>query len=147
MAEAFRKALDYLKNEAENPAKRAMLQLRFPEFRDRGYVVNFFVDSDPPLLGMRFDEPRLQLTPKLLRHVTRIGLLHGFTVHRVGEEIYYLRDGKVMAMLSKQAYATADPKLFEEVGREVYGVGGEKRIEDDKPVGWLKALKLIFSRS
>ncbi|MEM1583796.1 MAG: hypothetical protein QXF28_02860 [Nitrososphaerota archaeon] len=145
MSEVFRKAYEYVKNELlSNPSRKPLLMLEFPEFREGDYVINLYVDSNPPLLGRRFEEKPLQLSPENVRHIIRIGSLHGCTVHRVGEEFYYLRNGEIIAVIGTDHYAASEPRLFEEISREIYGIGS-RMIEVDKPVGWLKALRILFS--
>lgn len=145
MSEIFRKAYEYVKNQlSSNPSKKPLLMLEFPEFREGDHVVNFYIESNPPLLGRRFEEKILQFSPENVRHVIRVGSLHGYTVHRVGEEFYYLRDGVTVAVVGTDHYAASEPKLFEEISREIYGIGS-RTIEVDRPVGWLKTFKKLFS--
>lgn len=147
MSEVFRKALDYVKDKSSSSElKKALLEIDFPEFRDGEHVINFYINSNPPLLGRRFDKPMIELSPEMVRHIIRVGHLHGYLVNRVGEEFYYLRDGEVVAVIGKRSYAVSEPRLFEEISREIYGLG-KRIIEIDKPVGWLKSLRLLFSRS
>lgn len=123
-----------------------MLEIDFPEFSGGEFSVNLCINSNPPLLGRKFDEAKLDLTPENVRHIFRLGHLHGYLVTRVGEEFYYLRDGEVVAVISRRFYAASEPSLFEEIGREIYGLG-RRRMEIDRPVGWLRALKILFSKS
>ncbi len=145
MSEVFRKAYNYVKNElSSNAVKKMLLSLEFPEFREGEYVVNLFIDSNPLLLGRRFESKILELSPQNIRHIIRVGTLHGCTVHRVGEEFYYLRDDTTVAIIGRDYYAASEPELFEEISREIYGIGSRRMIEVDKPVGWLKAFKIVF---
>lgn len=145
MSEVFRKAYNYVRSElSTDVVKKTLLSLEFPEFREGEYVVNLFIDSNPPLLGRRFENKILELSPQNIRHIIRVGSLHGYIVHRVGEEFYYLRDGTTVAIIGRDYYAASEPELFEEISREIYGIGSKRMIEVDKPVGWLKAFKLVF---
>ncbi len=145
MSEVFRKAYNYVRSElSTDDVKKTLLSLEFPEFREGEYVVNLFIDSNPPLLGRRFENKILELSPQNIRHIIRVGSLHGYIVHRVGEEFYYLRDDTTVAIIGRDYYATSEPELFEEISREIYGIGSRGMIEVDKPVGWLKAFKMIF---
>jgi len=147
MSKVFKKAYEYVKNElSSNPLKKPQLILEFPEFREGDHIINLYIDSNPPLLGRRFEKKILELSPQNVRHIIKIGTLHGYTVHRVGEEFYYLRDGVTTAVIGRDYYAASEPQLFEEISREIFGIGSKRMIEVDKPVGWLKALKIIFSR-
>lgn len=145
MSEVFKKAYEHVKNQlSSNPSRKPLLMLEFPEFREGDYVINLYIDSDPPLFGRRFEEKTLQLSPENVRHIVRIGSLHGCTVHRVGEEFYYLRDGVTIAVIGPDYYAASEQKLFEEISREIYG-SGPRIIVVDRPVGWLKVFKMLFS--
>lgn len=147
MSEVFKKAYEYVKNEiSSNPLKKPLLMLEFPEFREGDYIINLYIDYNPPLLGRRFENKILELSPQNVRHIIRIGSLHGYTVHRVGEEFYYLRDGVTIAVIGRDLYAASEPALFEEISREIYNIGSKRIIDVDKPLGWLKALKILFSR-
>ncbi|MCF8885518.1 MAG: hypothetical protein QXK95_05625 [Nitrososphaerota archaeon] len=144
MSKVFEKALEYVKNEiSSNKSKKTLLQIEFPEFRDGDFIVNLYIDGDPPLLGRVLDRDIIEFTPKIVRHIFRFGLLHGCTIHRIGQEFYYVRDGKIVAVIGRRHYAASEPKLFEEISREIYGIGGERIIDIDKPLGWSKALKMI----
>ncbi|MEN2974798.1 MAG: hypothetical protein ABDH32_04370 [Candidatus Caldarchaeales archaeon] len=146
MSKVFRRALKYVKDEiSSSESGKALLEIEFPEFSEGEFVINFYVDSNPLLLGRKFPESKIDLSPDNIRHIIRIGHLHGCVVNRVGEEFYYQRDGEVVAIIGKRFYAASEPNLFEEISREIYGLG--RRIELDRPVGWLKAFKLLLSRS
>jgi len=144
MASVFRKALEYLEKASDNPRKLPSLILDFPEIREGDYIINLYLGSNPPLLGTKFPEPKIDFSPPVLRQIMRIGFLHGLSVHRVGEDIYYLREGEVVAVLRRDLYAASEPSLYEEIGREIYGLGGRPEMEFDRPLSWGTVLKLGF---
>ena len=141
MSEVFRRALKILEEGREGLAAK-LVSGKMPELSDGRFHVNVFVDSEPPMLGMRSPDLKLELSPPNLRHIMRLANIHGLIVHRVGKEFYFLRDDRPVAWIRDGMFAASEPELFEEIGREIYGLG-ERRLRYDKEITWLDVFKLI----
>ncbi len=141
MSEVFRRALRILDEEGREELTARLASGEIPELSDGRFKINVFVDSDPPMLGMRSPDLKFELTPSNLRHVMRLANIHGLTAHRVGKDIYFLREGRAVAWIRDGMFAASEPELFEEIGREVYGLG-ERRLRYDKEISWLDVFRL-----
>ena len=143
MSGVFKKALKLLEELGAEELRKKSLTGGFPELREGEYIVNFVLDSRPPLLGMRDEKLRFEFTPSNIRHVMRFANMRGLTFHRVGADIYLMRGEEVVAWIRDGAFAASEPRLFEEIGREVFGLGGGRRMRFDKPVSWLDVPRLL----
>lgn len=143
MSEVFEKALNMLKELGVEELRRRIISESLPELRKDDYLVNLFIDSTPPLIGMRSEKLKLELTPSSIRHIMRFANLRGLSFHRVGADIYLLRDDDVVAWIRDGMYAASEAKLFEEIGRDIFGLGEGRRLRFDKPVSWLDVPRLL----
>jgi len=143
LSEVFEKALKMLEEIGAEELRGKIISHSLPELREGDYIVNLFVDSSPPLLGMRSEKLKLELTPASIRHIMRFANIRGLNFHRVGTDVYLLREDAVVAWIRDGMYAASEAKLFEEIGREIYGLGEGRRLRFDKPVSWLDIPRLL----
>lgn len=112
-----------------------------PEFEANGFVVNRVYFFDKPIIGMagstniKFDRNFVALTRKFAK-------LRNLNAEVIGNGIFLKRNGEVAAWLREDFFGADDPALFEEVGREVYGLYSirEKKLRDGLVESFLKLL-------
>ncbi|MEM4186911.1 MAG: hypothetical protein QW801_06515, partial [Candidatus Caldarchaeum sp.] len=94
MSEAFVKAYKHVREQLEKNTPETVIQEKMPEFRDGVFVVNRYVPSDPPMLGMALKNPGVQITRETIVRVERFAKRRGLLMQTEGENIYLVsKDG------------------------------------------------------
>ncbi|MCS7137066.1 MAG: hypothetical protein NZ941_01705 [Candidatus Caldarchaeum sp.] len=123
MSEAFVKAYKHVEEQLSKNTPEAMIQEKMPEFRDGVFVVNKYVPSDPPMLGMGLKNPVLQLTKDLVLNVEKFAKRRGLLVRVEGDNIYLsTKEGVKKAWLRPDFFAATNPQLFESIGKVFYNL-------------------------
>ncbi|MEM1946493.1 MAG: hypothetical protein QXF95_05710, partial [Candidatus Caldarchaeum sp.] len=100
MSEAFVKAYKHVREQLEKNTPETVIQEKMPEFRDGVFVVNRYVPSDPPMLGMALKNPGVQITRETIVRVERFAKRRGLLMQTEGENIYLVsKDGVKRAWL------------------------------------------------
>lgn len=124
METAFTKAAEWVKREAAAGKTLALLQSSMPEFRDGSLTVNRLLSLEPLLLGYFDSKLRIDIDPDIVRVVSKVGKWHGLEAVTVPPDVHLVREERVVAVVRSDGFASSDPKVFEDVAREVYGIGG-----------------------
>ncbi|MEM1943815.1 MAG: hypothetical protein QXO30_04210 [Candidatus Caldarchaeum sp.] len=123
MSEAFVKAYKHVEEQLGKNTPEALIQEKMPEFRDGVFVVNKYIPSDPPLLGMAFKNPVLQLNKEVIERVEKFAKRRGLLMMVEGDNVYLsTKEGVRKAWLRPDFFAATNPQLFESVGKVFYNL-------------------------
>ncbi|MEM2043489.1 MAG: hypothetical protein QXN72_01670, partial [Candidatus Caldarchaeum sp.] len=123
MSEAFVKAYKHVEEQLGKNTPEALIQEKMPEFRDGVFVVNKYIPSDPPLLGMAFKNPALQLNKEVIGRVEKFAKRRGLLMMVEGDNVYLsTKEGVRKAWLRPDFFAATNPQLFESVGKVFYNL-------------------------
>ncbi|MEM4171474.1 MAG: hypothetical protein QXS57_01620 [Candidatus Caldarchaeum sp.] len=123
MSEAFVKAYKHVEEQLGKNTPEALIQEKMPEFRDGVFVVNKYIPSDPPLLGMGFKNPVLQLNKEVVGRVEKFAKRRGLLIMVEGDNVYLsTKEGVRKAWLRPDFFAATNPQLFESVGKVFYNL-------------------------
>lgn len=124
MAELFEKALQHVEEQKKKKAPLSVIQEKFPEFKDGDFVINRVYDVDPPMIGLLSQRNLLAFDEKTLEKLRKFVAGKGFLDVRSGQTIYLQKDGKNVGLLRENSFAATDQWVFEDLAREIYGIGG-----------------------
>lgn len=131
MSKAFIKAQEHIKEQLKNDVPKVTIQERMPEFKVDDFIVNkvYFIGGKP-ILGMAKDM-NVKFDKNFIALVRKFAKFRNLDVEVVGEGVFLKRGDEVVAWLRRDFFGADDANLFEELGREVYGLHSshEKRLK------------------
>ncbi|MDJ0270776.1 MAG: hypothetical protein NXY59_09620 [Aigarchaeota archaeon] len=146
MSEAFRKALNHIQEQKKKGVEDVVIQEKLPEFRDGAFVVNRYIPSNPPLLGMAAKDLKLDINRESLRLVEKFAKRRGLTMKVSGDDIFLVnKEGAQVAWLKRDTYAAADPELFQDIGKVLYRVSPDLLSELELMDGWQAAVARLLA--
>ena len=145
MATAFTKAAEWVKKETTAGKHLALLQSSMPEFRDGPFTVNRLVSVDPLLLGYFDSKLKLNIDGDLVRTVAKVGKWHGVEAVTAPPDVHLVKGDSVVAVIRQDGFASSDPKLFEDIAKEIYGIGGRPTRGVGVKDRWLDSIALLVS--
>ncbi|MCS7142714.1 MAG: hypothetical protein NZ920_02820 [Aigarchaeota archaeon] len=137
---SFESALKWYKEQVSAGKPFSIIQSSTPEFRDGTFTVNRIFQSDPLLLGYFDQRLKLTIDEGLERAASKVAKLHEAVVVRVTPDLHFLREGKLVAVLRSNGFAAADRMLFEDIARELYGIGGSPMRDQPVKDRWSDSL-------
>lgn len=141
MSEAFLKAQEYVWEQLRKGTPRVAIQENMPEFEANGFLVNRVYFLDKPIIGMARNM-NIKLDRSFIALARKFAKLRNLEAEVVGNGIFLKRDGGVVAWLREDFFGADEPGLFEELGREVYGLHSsrERKVKDCLAESFLKLL-------
>lgn len=142
---SFEKALEWVRTQLSSGKTLAEIQSSFPEFKDGTLTINRVLQLDPPLLGY-FDSNKLKLNidEETIRVVSKVGKIHGLEVVSVPPDVHLLREGKLVAIVRSNGFAATERVLFEDLAKDVYGIGGAPAKGATIKDRWLDSLATLL---
>ncbi|MEM1966200.1 MAG: hypothetical protein QXH12_08830 [Candidatus Caldarchaeum sp.] len=146
MSEAFVKAYKHVREQLEKNTPETVIQEKMPEFRDGVFVVNRYVPSDPPMLGMALKNPGVQITRETIVRVERFAKRRGLLMQTEGENIYLVsKDGVKRAWLRPDFFAATTPPLFEAIGKVFYNLSPDLVSQLELSDGWASSIARLLA--
>lgn len=141
LSKAFIKAQEYIREQLRKGVPRVTIQERMPEFEADSFVVNRAYFIGKPIIGMarnmnvKFDKNFIALVRKFAK-------FRNLDVEVIGGGIFLKRGKEVVAWLREDFFGADEPTLFEELGREVYGLGSnhDRRLKSSLRESFLELL-------
>lgn len=137
MAEAFKEALKWVEAMKAANMPYVIIQDRLPEFKQGDFVVNRAYELDPPLLGMLAPKQLIHFDKPTLNRIRSFARERGLKVVPSGLNVYLKdREGRTVGWLRLNYWGATSPELFEEIGREIYGIGTKEapKLVPPKPL-------------
>ncbi len=146
MSEAFRKALNHIQEQKKKGVEDVVIQEKLPEFRDGAFVVNRYIPSNPPMLGMATKDLKLDINKETLRLVEKFAKRRGLTMKVSGDDVFLVnKDGEQVAWIKRDTYAAADPELFQDIGKVLYRISPDLLSELELMDGWQAAVARLLA--
>ncbi|MEM0348800.1 MAG: hypothetical protein QXE96_01600 [Candidatus Caldarchaeum sp.] len=147
MSEAFSKAFKHVLEQLGKNVPEAVMMEKMPEFRDGAFVVNRYIPSTPPLLGMALKNPVPNITASdNLSKIERFAKRRGLGVFVEGDSVYLVtRDGVRRALLRPDLFAASTPQLFENIGKTFYNLSPDLVSELETHEGLSAAIARILA--
>ncbi|GBC68970.1 hypothetical protein HRbin01_00660 [archaeon HR01] len=146
MSEAFIKALNHVRDQKSKGVADAVIQSKMPEFRDGAFTVNLYIPGHQALLGMSGKNVQLSVNRDTLRLIEKFGKRRGLTMEVVGDDVFLLdKEGRRVAWLRANSFATASARLFEEVGRTLYNISPTLQSQLELADGWQASIARILA--
>lgn len=146
MSEAFAKAFKYVQEQLSKNVSEAVIQEKMPEFRDGAFVVNRFLPTEPPLLGMALKNPVFQISAESLARVEKFAKRRNLLVKTEGENVSLVsKDGVRRAMLRPDMFAATTPQLFDGIGKAFYGLSPDLATELEFADGFSSAIARLLA--
>ncbi|WP_309492618.1 hypothetical protein [Candidatus Hecatella orcuttiae] len=123
MAEAFRKAVEYVEKKKREGITEAGIQLGFPEFGEGTFKVNRLFAFNPLILGMYSDRrDMVKFDAGTVKAVKALAGRLSLKMEKKGLNIYLSEQGVRVAWLKQNFFGASKPELFVEIGKAVYGL-------------------------
>ena len=146
MSEVFRKALGYVEEQKKKGVDDAVIQEKLPQLKEGGFTINKYLPGSPPLLGMESPNLKFEITPDNVKLVEKFAKRRGYTVKTASSEVILLdKNGRTVAIVSNGMFAAASPKLFEDIGKVIYGIARDLKAELELADGWEAAIARILA--
>ncbi len=146
MSEVFQKALAFVEEQKRKGVADAVIQERLPQLKEAGFTVNKYIPGDPPLLGMEANTLKFENNPDNTRLVEKFAKRRGYTVKTAGSELLIMdKEGKTVGIVANNMFAAANPRLFEDIGKVVYGISRDLKAELELMDGWEAAIARIIA--
>jgi len=120
---------------------RITIQEKMPEFEADGFVVNRVYFIGKPIIGMA-KNMNVKFDKNFITLVRKFAKFRNLDVEVVGGGIFLKKGEEVVAWLREDFFGADEPTLFEELGREVYGLHSshEKKVKSSLTESFLELL-------
>ena len=141
MSKAFLKAQEYVMEQLQKGVPRITIQEKMPEFEADGFVVNRVYFIGKPIIGMA-KNMNVKFDKNFITLVRKFAKFRNLDVEVVGGGIFLKKGEEVVAWLREDFFGADEPTLFEELGREVYGLHSshEKKVKSSLTESFLELL-------
>lgn len=146
MSEVFSKALNYVEEQKKKGVSDAEIQGKLPQLREGGFTVNKYLPGSPPLLGMEAPTLKFEVNPDNVKLVEKFAKRRGYTVKTASDEVILMdKNGNTVAIVRNGMFAAAFPKLFEDIGKVIYGIARDLKAELELADGWEAAVARLLA--
>ncbi|MCL7387350.1 MAG: hypothetical protein LZ159_01395 [Thaumarchaeota archaeon] len=141
MSKAFLKAQEYIMEQLQKGVPMVTIQEKMPEFEADGFIINRVYFVGKPIIGMA-KNMNVKFDKNFITLVRKFAKFRNLDVEVVGSGIFLKREGEVVAWLREDFFGADEPILFEELGREVYGLHSnhEKKVKSSLTESFLELL-------
>lgn len=123
MAEAYRKAIEFVLTKINAGIDHFQIQLDFPEFKQGQFRINRVYGFDPPLIGMYSPKvPLIKLDKHSLSKILDFAKRHRYKFKVSGVDIFLEEKSRRVAWLRENFFGATFPELFEAIGTEIYNL-------------------------